>query len=190
MSAVHLEGNTRAPARRAAPGVLRIEQAADAAALRAYRRLRHEAFVREQGLFDGHDLDDRDDDPRTVTLVARDPAGTVVGGVRLGPACNGPDIGWWTGGRLVVAPAARGVHGAAAALVRAACARAEAEGVLRFEATVRARAETFFGRLGWTRVRPVTVAGAPHVLMRHPVGRVAGQVTRALGGQATGWGAA
>ncbi|WP_169986980.1 MSMEG_0567/sll0787 family protein [Microbispora sp. H10836] len=191
---MYLDGNTRAPAREEAPDILallgdhstlargpglRIEQAADAASLRAYRRLRHEAFVREQGLFDGHDLDDRDDDPRTVTLVARDPAGTVVGGVRLGPACDGPDIGWWTGGRLVVAPAARGGRGAGAALVRAACARAEAEGVLRFEASVRAGAEAFFRRLGWTRVRPVTVAGAPHVLMRHPIGRIAAQAAAA-----------
>ncbi|MEV4458425.1 MSMEG_0567/sll0787 family protein [Microbispora sp. NPDC049633] len=191
---MYLDGSTRAPAPADPPDILallgdhstlarrpglRIEQAADTTALRAYRRLRHEAFVREQGLFDGHDLDDRDDDPRTVTLVARDPAGTVVGGVRLGPACDGPDIGWWTGGRLVVAPAARGVGGAGAALVRAACARAEAEGVLRFEATVRAGAEAFFRRLGWTRVRPVTVAGAPHVLMRHPIGRIAAQAAAA-----------
>ncbi|MEV4326213.1 hypothetical protein AB0J37_28620, partial [Microbispora rosea] len=105
------------------PGV-RIEQAADATTLRAYRRLRHEAFVREQGLFDKHDLDDRDDDPRTVTLVARDAAGTVVGGVRLGPAGDGPDIGWWTGGRLVAARGSGGTGGIGAALVRAACARA------------------------------------------------------------------
>ncbi|MFO7251226.1 MAG: AIR synthase, partial [Actinomycetes bacterium] len=48
----------------------RIEQAADAAAHAAYRRLRRKVFVDEQGLFHGHDLDDRDDDPRTVVLVA------------------------------------------------------------------------------------------------------------------------
>ncbi|MFI7037339.1 MSMEG_0567/sll0787 family protein [Microbispora rosea] len=175
------------------PGV-RIEQAADATTLRAYRRLRHDAFVREQGLFEKHDLDDRDDDPRTVTLVARDAAGTVVGGVRLGPAGDGTDIGWWTGGRLVAARGSGGTGGIGAALVRAACARAEAEGVLRFEATVQVRAETFFRRLGWTRVGPVTVAGAPHVLMRHPIGRVAahaaaaksalGPLLAALAGQA------
>ncbi|WP_147945209.1 GNAT family N-acetyltransferase [Microbispora hainanensis] len=187
-----LDGDTQAPAREEAQDILallgdrstlarrppiRIEQA-DAAAVRAYRRLRHEAFVREQGLFEGHDLDDRDDDPRTITLVARDAAGTVVGGVRLGPACDGPDIGWWTGGRLVAARGSGGM-GVGAALVRAACARAEAEGVLRFEATVQVRAEAFFRRLGWARVRPVTVAGAPHVLMRHPIGRIEGQAAAA-----------
>ena len=70
-------------------------------------------------------------------------------------------------------PAARGRGGVGAALVRAACARAETEGALRFDATVQARNEPLFARLGWQPVRPVTVAGAPHVLMRWPVGRIA-----------------
>ncbi|MFD5750485.1 MSMEG_0567/sll0787 family protein [Streptomyces sp. NPDC127033] len=151
-----------------------IEQAVAAPELAAYRRLRRAAFVHEQGLFDGHDLDGRDDDPRTLVLVARDrETGTVLGGVRLGPASDGPDLGWWAGGRLVVARGARGPLGIGAALVRAACARAEAEGALRFEATVQTRNEPLFGRLGWRRVRSVTVAGAPHVLMRWPIGRIA-----------------
>lgn len=155
----------------------RIEQATDAKAVNAYRRLRSEAFVHEQGLFEGHDLDDRDDDPRTLMLVARDRDGMVVGGVRLGPVDDGPDIGWWVGGRLAVAPAARRLGGVGAALVRAACARAEAEGALRFEATVQVRSEPFFTRIGWQPVRPVTVAGTPHVLMRWPIGRIAAQIS-------------
>ena len=158
-----------------------IEQAGDAAAVAAYRALRTEVFVREQGLFRGGDADDRDDDSRTIVLVARDAqSGTVIGGVRLGPAGNGPDLGWWAGSRLAVHPAARGGSGAGSgvgsgvgsALVRAACARAETEGALRFDATVQARNEPLFTRLGWHRVRPVTVAGVPHVLMRWPVGRI------------------
>jgi putative N-acetyltransferase (TIGR04045 family) len=155
----------------------RIEEADGPAALDPYRRLRRQAFVEEQGLFDGHDLDDRDDDPRTLVLVARDRDGCVVGGVRLGPADDGPDIGWWTGGRLVVARHARGPQGIGAALVRAACARAESEGALRFEATVQACNEPLFQRLGWRRVRPVTVAGSPHVLMRRPIGRIGAQAS-------------
>src|SRR5947207_9511942 len=139
-----------------------IEQAADPATVEAYRRLRREVFVDEQGLFERHDLDDLDDDPRTVVLAARDRTGSVVGGVRLGPVDSGPDLGWWTGGRLVVAPNVRRSRGIGAALVRAACARAEAHGVLRFEATVQARNEVLFRRLGWIPVRPVTVAGTPH----------------------------
>ncbi len=153
-----------------------IEQAADQAELAAYRRLRTEIFVHEQGLFTGDDLDDRDADTRTVVLVARAPDGTVIGGVRLGPVDGGADLGWWQGGRLVVAPQARGPHGIGAALVRAACARAEAEGVLRFDATVQARNEVLFRRLGWQSVRTTEVAGTPHVLMRWPITRIAAQV--------------
>jgi putative N-acetyltransferase (TIGR04045 family) len=152
-----------------------IEPAVSTAALAAYRRLRREVFVDEQGLFTGHDLDERDDDPRTVALVARDRTGLVVGGVRLGPVERGPDLGWWAGGRLAVARAARGPQGIGAALVRAACAHAEAHGVLRFEATVQVRNEAMFRRLGWTRVRPVTIASAPHTLMRWPTGRIQAQ---------------
>jgi putative N-acetyltransferase (TIGR04045 family) len=151
-----------------------IGQAADADESSAYRRLRREAFVHEQGLFDGHDLDDLDGDPRTVVLVARDRAGAVIGGVRLAPYGGGPDLGWWTGSRLVAARG--GPRGVGAALVRAACARAEAEGVLRFEATVQTRNEPLFRRLGWHPVRPTTLAGAPHVLMRWPIARIASQV--------------
>ncbi|WP_229910896.1 MSMEG_0567/sll0787 family protein [Streptomyces aurantiogriseus] len=156
-----------------------IEQACSAAELSDYRRLRREAFVHEQGLFTGHDLDDRDTDPRTLVLVAKDQDGTVVGGVRLGPVHDGPDIGWWQGGRLVVARRARGPHGIGAALVRAACARAEAEGVLRFDATVQARNEVLFKRLGWRSVREIEVADAPHMLMRWPIGRIAAQAAAA-----------
>ncbi|MFD3924552.1 MSMEG_0567/sll0787 family protein [Streptomyces sp. NPDC058614] len=143
--------------------------------MKTYARLRRDAFVHEQGLFRGHDLDDRDDDPRTLVLVARDREGAVVGGVRLGPVDDGPDLGWWAGGRLVVAPGARGPRGIGTALVRAACARAETEGVLRFDATVQIRNQVLFKRLGWRSVRDVMVADSPHVLMRWPIGRIAAQ---------------
>jgi putative N-acetyltransferase (TIGR04045 family) len=149
----------------------RIEQA-DIAAIEAYRALRRQVFVTRQGLFENHDLDDRDADPRTVVLVARDPAGAVLGGVRLGPVDSGEDLGWWFGGRLVVDPGVSAGQGIGAALVRAACARAESAGVLRFEATVQVRNERLFTRLGWQAVRPTTVAGAPHTMMRWPIGRI------------------
>ncbi|QFZ24551.1 AIR synthase [Saccharothrix syringae] len=152
----------------------RIEQADDVV---AYRELRRRVFVDEQGLFPGTDLDAHDEDPRTVVLVARDGDGRVLGGVRLHPArIDGPDVGWWRGGRLVVDPASRGTAGIGPALVRAACARAEAAGALRFDATVQARNEVLFTRLGWTRVRDVVVAGRAHVLMRWPIGRIAALV--------------
>ena len=145
---------------------------ADAAASCAYRRLRREVFVDEQGLFDGHDRDDHDDDPRTIVLVARDRQGEVLGGVRLHPAGPGADIGWWFGGRLVVGSGARDGRSIGSALVRAACARAELEGVLRFDATVQQSREAFFIRLGWHHAGRTEVAGRPHVVMRWPIGRI------------------
>jgi predicted N-acetyltransferase YhbS len=114
----------------------------------------------------------------------------VLDGVRLGPVNSGPDLGWWFGGRLVVDPDCR-IRGVGGALVRAACAYAENAGVLRFEATVQARNEVFFRRLGWTSVRPVTVASTPHMLMRWPIDRIAALVntTKAeLGGLLSGLG--
>jgi AIR synthase-related protein len=77
------------------------------------------------------------------------------------------------GGRLVVSSLARrSGMGAGARLVRAACATAEAEGALRFEATVQEENAAFFEALGWEAVRPVSVARAPHRLMRWPVRRL------------------
>ena len=149
---------------------------ADGRELEEYRRLRRSVFVAEQGLFDTDDLDDVDEDPRTVVLVARGPDRRVIGGVRLGPVTE-RDIGWWKGGRLVVTPDSRAglgaVRGVGAALVRAACALAEGRGALRFEADVQPSNEAFFVRLGWTTLGPASVGGHPHVRMRWPIGRIA-----------------
>jgi putative N-acetyltransferase (TIGR04045 family) len=158
----------RAPTRPA----FTIEPARVRSELAGYHALRRAAFVEEHGLFTGHDHDRRDEDPRLVVLLARDRDGTLLGGVRLGPATD-QDIGWWFGGRLVVSPAGRRAGGVGAALVRAACAHAESAGVLRFEAEVREAATRFFTRLGWTTVRSCSVGGQPHAVMRAPIGRLA-----------------
>ena len=167
----------------AAPA-FRIEQAADPADVAAYHRLRHQAFVAEQGLFATDDRDQVDADPRTVVLIARGGEGQILGGVRLGPATDGPDLGWWRGSRLVVSR--RSPLGVGSALVRAACARAENAGVLRFEATVQARHREFFGRLGWQPLttdhepdQPTARYRTPHLRMRWPIGRIAGQAAAA-----------
>ncbi|RIJ62069.1 hypothetical protein DZG02_03770, partial [Clavibacter lycopersici] len=52
------------PVVRAAPAFL--VSVADRRDLDAYLRLRHDAFVEEQGIFAGTDLDALDGDPRTV----------------------------------------------------------------------------------------------------------------------------
>lgn len=157
----------RAPARHP----FRVEEA-DAEGLHAHHGLRHRAFVEGQGLFAGTDLDGADEDPRTVVLVARGTTGEVLGGVRLGPADpGGPDVGWWTGSRLVAAPGSPA--GTGPALVAAACARAEQAGALRFDATVQQRYAGMFARLGWREVGPTEVAGRPHTAMTWPIGRLA-----------------
>ncbi|MCW2812587.1 MAG: synthase [Nocardioides sp.] len=149
---------------------------ADAAEVAAYRALRREVFVHEQGLFDGSDRDDVDDDPRTIVLVARaahaSGGGEVLGGVRLHPALPGRDLGWWRGSRLAVASDARMLLGVGAALVRAACAAAEAQGALRFDATVQAQNERLFRRLGWVPRERTFLHSHPHVVVDWPIARV------------------
>ena len=178
----------RAGSRAELPAAFTVVRADTPALLAAHRKLRREVFVGEQGLFQGSDLDDADDDPRTVVLVARDPVGAVLGGVRLAPVTE-PDTGWWTGSRLVVAAGARVAGGIGAGLVRAACAHAEAAGVLRFDATVQSRLAVLFRRLGWAPTGETVLAGLPHVRMRWPIGRIAALVaaTKApLGGLLAG----
>lgn len=155
-----------------------IEPADCEADVREYRRIRRDVFVAEQGLFAGSDGDDIDDDPRTVVLVARSPEGAVLGGVRLAPVTPAVDLGWWTGSRLVVTRSARTAGGIGASLVRAASAYAEQHGVLRFEATVQAQNEVLFRRLGWKKLRDITVVGQPHVHMRWPIGRIQEHIDR------------
>lgn len=155
-----------------------VVEADGAADLAAYRRLRHEVFVVEQGLFARSDADLSDDDPRTVVLLARSHDGELLGGVRLHPAPDhagippARDLGWWRGSRLAVRADARLHLGVGAALVRAACARAQGAGALRFDAEVQARHERLFTRLGWRSLRPVILHRQPHVVMDFPIDRV------------------
>ena len=148
-----------------------IERATDAQ-IAAYRAIRRDVFVAEQGIFDGDDTDRIDEDPRTIVLVCVAPGGEVLGGVRLAPAVEGRDIGWWTGSRLVVRRDARGAGGIGSALVREACATALASGVLRFEATVQERNVPLFRHLGWESWGATTIGGAAHVRMRWPIDRI------------------
>ena len=153
-----------------------VRQATSAADHRAYEALRRDVFVAEQRLFAGSDRDELDDVDERIVLVAVEPDGSVVGGVRLAPGRPGQDLAWWTGSRLVVADGHRGARHLGAALVGAACARAEQEGALRFDATVQEARVPLFERLGWVRGREVVVAGTAHRRMRWPIGRVQGLV--------------
>ena len=173
MALFDVEVLTRGALRSPGPATT-VAVAEDRAALDAAHRLRHATFVLEQGLFADSDRDATDDDPRALTLVARDPGGAVVGTVRLAPATPDRDLGWWVGSRLAVVRSARG-HGAGVgpALVRAACAHAERLGALRFDAHVQRANAPLFRRLGWEEVGEEVAYGRPHVAMTWPVDRVA-----------------
>lgn len=155
-----------------------IAPSSSEAELAAYRTLRRQVFVDEQGLFSDDragDTDAADADPRTVVLLAHSAGGTLLGGVRVHPATAGTDLGWWIGGRLVVRRHARGASGVGPALVRAACAYVEQVGGLRFDAQVQAAHAPLFARLGWLVVGEVSLRGRPHVAVRWPCGRLAAQ---------------
>lgn len=156
------------------PSLVVVDATDDPGRVTAHRRLRADAFVRDQGLFAASDRDWHDDDPSTRVLVAIGADGVVLGGVRLHPAgSDGHGLGWWLGSRLVCDGGHRFPRGrVGAALVRAACAGALSEGALRFDAQVQAAQESFFARLGWQRVRAQDVHGSPHVLMRWPIDRI------------------
>lgn len=156
---------------RPAPAPAWPVEPADQRSLVAYRRLRRESFVAEQGLFAASDADGADDDPRTVVLVARDSDGTVQGGVRLAPV-GARDIGWWTGSRLVVSPDVRGGAGIGSALIAEACRTAVAHGVLRFDAAVQERYRPMFVRLGWQQWSTSVIGGVRHASMRFPIDRI------------------
>jgi putative N-acetyltransferase (TIGR04045 family) len=136
-----------------------------------YAALRHHVFVEKQQLFSSTDRDAFDADPATTVLVALDPSGHLLGGVRLAPVLD-PGLGWWTGSRLVLSPAARG-DGVGRALIRAACAWADTNGVLRFEATVQQRYAALFGELGWITLGRTVIGSTPHLRVRWPCDRFA-----------------
>lgn len=174
-------GPSIAPALVPEPEYALLEATHEPALLAGYRALRRDAFVREQGLFDGHDLDAFDEDPRTRVLVVVDRVRRVLGGVRIHPAIlDGPELAWWRGSRLVARPLP-GVRAGeiGAHLVTGACRLAEHEcGALRFDAHVQEHCEAFFARLGWSRTGTMEIAGLPHVRMRWPVDRI-GRLARA-----------
>lgn len=134
--------------------------ALEPAELAAHHLVREAVFVHEQRLFPGSDRDAVDDDPATVHVIGF-VDGHPVGSVRL----YARDAGEWKGDRLAVLPGRRAGH-LGAALVRFAVATARERGGHVMIAYVQQRNESFFRRLGWTRVgEPFDYVGQPHVRM-------------------------
>jgi putative N-acetyltransferase (TIGR04045 family) len=121
-----------------------------------HHRVRHEVFVREQGIFA---VDDRDGwDEGAVKVVAR-AGGRVLGAVRLYPL---DEAGLWKGDRLAVLPEGRRLL-IGAPLVRFAVATAGERGGSRMIALIQARNVPFFSHLGWSVLGDETdYRGATH----------------------------
>jgi putative N-acetyltransferase (TIGR04045 family) len=128
----------------------------------AHLAIRHEVFVREQGLFaGGGDGDAHDSDPAAILVIGL-AAGDICGTVRLYPLA---DPGLWKGDRLAVLPDYRHL-GLGAPLVRFAVASAAARGGRLMEAFIQPANVRFFERLGWQPVGGlVDYAGIPHQRM-------------------------
>ena len=126
--------------------------------------VRRTIFVEEQQLFHQSEVDEHDENPDTIHLVAVvAETGAVVGAVRCYPV--GEDI--WYGGRLAVLadyrhhPAAIGPN-----LCRLAEVSVIQQGCRRFLAYIQIQNVRFFQRLKWTPVgEPVDYHGQPHQLM-------------------------
>jgi putative N-acetyltransferase (TIGR04045 family) len=129
-----------------------------------YYAVRQAIFVEEQTLFHGTDVDEYDDDFRTIHLVAvTAETGAVVGAVRC--YTIGDDV--WYGGRLAVLPEYRH-HPAAIGpnLCRLAEASVIERGCRRFLAYIQMQNVRFFKRLNWSVVgEPMDYHGCPHQLM-------------------------
>jgi len=139
------------------PGELAWEVVRGGPFLEVSYAIRHEVFVREQGLFRETDRDDQDAD--SVHIVARQ-GSRCVGTVRITPRGEGA----WLGSRLAVREGLRGRAGPR--LV----ARAEEEVVRRggrvFVAHIQLSRVSFFQKCGWRCIEQVPdYHGRPHMLM-------------------------
>ena len=149
--------------------------ARDPEELSLHHEIRRRVFVEEQGLFDGSDRDDHDDDAATVRILGL--CGDVAGGaVRCYPLTEAPtgdgavdavDLGpgLWKGDRLAVLPSFRH-NGLGAPLVRFAVRTAAEAGGRKMIAHIQPSNVGFFQHLGWYTVgEPVSYVGRPHQTM-------------------------
>jgi putative N-acetyltransferase (TIGR04045 family) len=123
--------------------------------------IRHAVFVREQGLFDGTDSDEHDQDPVSLHVLGFW-GEQAAGAVRLYPLA---EPGRWKGDRLAVLPRFRSRH-VGAPLVRFAVRTASELGGSVMAAQIQPANVPFFERLGWRRVgEPAPYAGRLHQQM-------------------------
>ncbi|WP_426595368.1 GNAT family N-acetyltransferase [Cellulomonas sp. McL0617] len=114
----------------------------------AMRTIRMTVFVAEQGVDPDHEMDDLDDDPTTLHVVALDDDGTALGTARLLPPHDGPaHIG-----RVAVSARARGLGVGAllmTSLEAAALDRYAVDGEVTVELSAQEQALGFYARIGY-----------------------------------------
>lgn len=148
-------------------GPVSCRLAGGTAELAAHHRIRHDVFVREQGIFATTDLDAHDARPDVLHVLGVHD-GVPAGAVRLYPL--DASTGTWQGDRLAVLAGYR-TSGLGAPLVRFAVTAAGARGGRRMIAHVQVANQRFFERLGWTRQGDIEqYVGRPHILMEIGLG--------------------
>lgn len=130
----------------------------------AHHAIRHEVFVREQGVFARSDRDAHDTAESTHRVLGLC-TGRPAGAVRLFPLDPADPRGDWRGDRLAVLPEFRSRR-IGGPLTHFAVATAAALGGRRMIAHVQIANRVFFRRMGWTELgAPELYHGLPHVLM-------------------------
>ncbi len=134
-----------------------LEVAREGPLLEASYAIRHEVFVREQGMFRGSDRDEMDPVSLHILAVRN---GAYVGTVRITPL-GGTN---WLGSRLAVLESCRGRVGAL--LVKKAEEEVKKRGGRDFRAYIQPSRVGFFERCEWRVLEKVPdYHGRPHVLM-------------------------
>lgn len=136
--------------------------------LEGVKSLRHQVFVLEQGIFDGHDRDAIDDVALPLAAISTfaAEADQVVGTVRIHE--ESPRI--WRGSRLAVAQSYRRLGRLGAELIRLAVCTAQGRGCDQFLAHVQTQNVPLFKRQHWAPLREVDLHGVPHTEMQADLG--------------------
>jgi predicted GNAT family N-acyltransferase len=154
------------PADSAHPALIRIESVLWSRSAAAITAIRHEVFVREQGVPIELELDGLDPDCRH--LLACDETGTPVGTARLHSKESGGSAGKI--GRMAVLKAWRGM-GVGRALLRHLLGLAREQGMTTVSLAAQTVAVGFYEKEGFVVTGlPFDDAGIPHRLMTLTVG--------------------
>ncbi len=151
------------------PADFRVKRAEHGFEILGHHRLRREAFIAEQRIFETDDRDRCDEVAIPIVAVSclLGDADEVVGAVRI----HEPEPGLWWGSRLCVASHLRGAAHLGAELIRFAVSTANAEGCTPFLAHVQVQNLRLFERLHWRTLDTMTLHGRTHALMQADLAR-------------------